>query len=367
MNQTPPKLPVTQPPPLTGGSPQSDNENLWLITVLSALGLVLLIMLALFFLLRTDASGGAKSVAETTPDSGTAQDSSEDSSTVEPAEAANEQRDGSSPDVDEPEQENGAPKSLTEDTETPEESTNQNLETETTAEPNDTESSSNKGEELNELPSLNSGTIVGDFGQSRGSLFGVEFTGDRIAYVIDYSVSMEYRFDSSNLTRLQKAQQELIKSVENLKQDQLFTAILFNEQVIDSPDFINATPSKNITKKLSQWLNSHSVDGSTDLIPVMEQILGEDYDVIFLISDGDFPAFMVQDTKTLNKKNTVIHTISLGSESRMLKKIAQENKCRSGLVPFVSKIECRLEVLVCCAFCRRVRFDESNRYSMLTE
>ena len=207
MNQTPPKLPVTQPPPLTGGSPQSDNENLWLITVLSALGLVLLIMLALFFLLRTDASGGAKSVAETTPDSGTAQDSSEDSSTVEPAEAANEQRDGSSPDVDEPEQENGAPKSLTEDTETPEESTNQNLETETTAEPNDTESSSNKGEELNELPSLNSGTIVGDFGQSRGSLFGVEFTGDRIAYVIDYSVSMEYRFDSSNLTRLQKAQQ----------------------------------------------------------------------------------------------------------------------------------------------------------------
>ncbi len=332
MNKPPPKLPATKPPTLSNDSPSSDNDNLWLITVLSGLGLLLLIMLALFLLLRQDMTGGSDSVAETTSNETMDQDSAGKSTADDSEETKNEEQDEASTEANEAEDDNQAPDSLTEDPETQTATSEASSDPELPNESINSSQTSEDEEEPDELPLLNrdrpSGVIEGGLGKGRGQLFGVEFRGNRVAYIVDYSSSMEYRFDSanSNMSRLKKAQKELVSSVDRLASSQVYTVLLFNDFILESPDFINVTPNKTTLSKLQKWLKENRAAGSTNPIPAMELVLADEYDVVFLVSDGEFGNGMVNEIKRLNKKNIVINTISLGIASQTLKKIALENQ-----------------------------------------
>jgi cytoskeletal protein RodZ len=150
------------------------------------------------------------------------------------------------------------------------------------------------------------------------SLYGVQVVAEKIAYVIDYSSSM-------NGPKLQSAKREVYASVGRLTERQIFTVVLFNTLYYAKPEFFFKHPNPQTKNRLAQWLNQQLADGGTNPLPALNGILRGDYDVVFLVSDGEFLPGTVNMIRTLNRKQIPISTISLGFQSRSLKRIAHEN------------------------------------------
>ena len=168
------------------------------------------------------------------------------------------------------------------------------------------------------LPSENPNQL-GVFSQkNKASLFGVQVVAERVAYVIDYSSSM-------NGGKLTRAQRELNDSVGRLTEHQIFTVLLFNTIAYSEPEFTEKPASQQAKNGLAKWLKQSMANGGTDPLPALEIVLKGDYDVVFLVSDGEFNITTVKKIQTLNQNKIPISTISLSVDSQTLKMIAQEN------------------------------------------
>ena len=176
--------------------------------------------------------------------------------------------------------------------------------------------------------------------------FGIELTGRRVAFVVDFSQSMWG-------PRRDRAQAELVDAVKGLPPDHTFSVILFNERVWwfrDGP--LPARPAQKLD--LASYLPEQETKSYTNVYDPLEQALGllgvgaaardpaPGVDEIVLLSDGvpnrgkiRDPERILEAVRALNAGRARIHTVSLGDEpTTLLPRLAAENGGRHVAHPF---------------------------------
>ncbi len=172
---------------------------------------------------------------------------------------------------------------------------------------------------------------------------GVEGGGNHFVYLVDSSGSMGQGFES--------ARAELLASIQVLKPDQRFYVVFFDAQPdymrlsnanADEPRSVNATPGNKAA--LKRWAMRISKDRGRAPYDPLRFALELKPDVIFLLSDGEFPQGIEDLLKEENKVEnlfgeshpiSIVHTISYHSkegESRM-RRIAEQNKGQYRYIP----------------------------------
>lgn len=159
--------------------------------------------------------------------------------------------------------------------------------------------------------SLNSSLMKSLKGDSNTKMqfCGVEGGGSHFVYLVDSSKSMRDGFQS--------ARDELLASIDLLKSDQRFYVIFFDEQPsymriqdpnVDESTSVMATPENK--KRLRRWAMSVEMNEGKAPYDVLPFAIRLRPDVIFLLSDGEFPSRIEE---ILREQN---HEENLFSESR---------------------------------------------------
>jgi hypothetical protein len=163
----------------------------------------------------------------------------------------------------------------------------------------------------------------------KGPVFGHGGNAKRIAFICDASGSMLNKF--STLRR------ELSNTVQGLRVIQAFNIIFFQEQsctALDNNQLVMATPENKL--KATNYLEDKVTPrGETNPIPGIELAFKQKPDLIYILTDGDFPdnAAVLKRIRELNRDHKVkINTIAFVGESdtdtefmKLLQQIAKEN------------------------------------------
>ncbi len=117
--------------------------------------------------------------------------------------------------------------------------------------------------------------------------FGTLAVGNRFVFVLDISYSM----DARNGARFDRACEELVRSVSQLRADQSYYVYLFcwntEEMFRDrSVDYVNVTAGHE--EKLRHWISRVSLGAGTDPRWALAQAHRMKPDAVFLLSDGHF-------------------------------------------------------------------------------
>lgn len=172
---------------------------------------------------------------------------------------------------------------------------------------------------------------------------GIEGGGNHFVYLVDSSASMGDAFDF--------ARAELLRSIELLDEDQRFYVIFFDEQtdymrlrptLQREPRSVYATAENKAA--LRRWAKTIEMDRGQAPYEALPFAIDLRPDVIFLLSDGEFPARIEQLLGEINHVEnlfgdqgpvSIVHTIGYHSrqgEQRM-RRIAQQHGGRYRHVP----------------------------------
>lgn len=169
----------------------------------------------------------------------------------------------------------------------------------------------------------------------KSPFMGVSGNAMKVVYLCDSSGSMMNKFDT--------LRQELRKAADSLKPIQSFDIIFFSEDSFIALDkqLMLATPE--VKRKAYDFLDKTAPHGSSDPIPGLRAAFAAQPQLIYMLTDGDFPnnAQVLEELRKLNKdKKVKINTIAFmdrGEEyEKMLKQVADES---GGLFKFVSDSE----------------------------
>lgn len=139
---------------------------------------------------------------------------------------------------------------------------------------------------------------------SGGSFFGIRSKGDKIVYIIDRSASMHV---GKYQTRYARAVNELLASVDQLREDQEFHVILFSFDTLRlrmgvNSAFCSAT-AKN-KEKLKRRLYSMRLSPGTDPREALVAALKSNPSCIYLLTDGEFNGEINRNGVYKDKVNT---------------------------------------------------------------
>ena len=171
----------------------------------------------------------------------------------------------------------------------------------------------------------------------KSPFMGVSGNAMKVVYLCDSSGSMMNKFDT--------LRQELRKAADTLKPIQSFDIIFFSEDNFVALDkqLMLATPE--VKRKAYDFLDKTAPHGSSDPIPGLKAAFATQPQLIYMLTDGDFPnnAQMLEELRKLNKdKKVKINTIAFADRGeeyeKMLKQVADEN---GGLFKFVSDTDLR--------------------------
>lgn len=172
---------------------------------------------------------------------------------------------------------------------------------------------------------------------------GVEGGGNHFVYLVDSSGSMGDAFES--------ARAKLLSSIQALKPDQRFYVVFFDAEPdymrlrdprSDEPRSVNATPKNKAA--LRRWAMRVSKDRGRAPYDPLRFALKLRPDVIFLLSDGEFPSGIEELLRNENRVAnlfgesrpiSIVHTIGYHStegETRM-RRIAEQNQGQYRYVP----------------------------------
>ncbi len=170
----------------------------------------------------------------------------------------------------------------------------------------------------------------------KSPFMGISGNAMRVVYLCDSSGSMMTKFDT--------LRQELRKAADGLKPIQSFDIIFFSEDnfvALDNKSLLLATPETK--RKAYDFLDKTAPHGSSDPIPGLRAAFATQPQLIYMLTDGDFPnnSQVLEELRKLNKdKKVKINTIAFmdrGEEyEKLLKQIADEH---GGLFKFVSDSE----------------------------
>jgi hypothetical protein len=170
----------------------------------------------------------------------------------------------------------------------------------------------------------------------KSTFIGVSGRARLIAYVCDASGSMVNKFDD--------LRQEIRKSVSNLKPTQAYNVIFFQEESVksvDSSKLVMATPEAR--DRTFKFLDATAAHGQTKPEPALELAFKLKPQLIFLLTDGDFPDndAVLKKIDELNrdrkvKINTIAYIDRGETYEKVLKKIATDN---GGIFKYVSETD----------------------------
>jgi len=169
------------------------------------------------------------------------------------------------------------------------------------------------------------GIGLGGAGGGGASFFGVEASGNRFAYIVDVSTSMEG-------IRIEALRRELARSLNALLETSQFMVVKYStESTIlgDSGGWQEASP--NVKRKMGALISALEPEATTVPVPAFGIVFGKKPrpDAIYFMTDGEFSDAEVEQVLAMNKPYKVpIHCICLGGnegEARM-KKIAKATK-----------------------------------------
>lgn len=136
--------------------------------------------------------------------------------------------------------------------------------------------------------------------------FGIEATGNRIVYIIDMSPSMEYGYQ---VRRFDRAVNEVLTSVSQLRSDQEFLVFLFcfNMYVMDieGPGKY-CLPTEANKAKLATWLASVRLRAGTDPREAIVAALQQNPSCLFLLSDGEFNGRRYRNNRIFDNRTTAV-------------------------------------------------------------
>lgn len=142
------------------------------------------------------------------------------------------------------------------------------------------------------------------------------------AYVVDASGSMQGG-------RMRLVLNELARSVSRLEDHQQFFVVFFSDRTFPMmwPKVERRlVTANNINRmRILQWAFTVNPDGGTDPRGALTQALELEPDVCYLLTDGQIPESTLRVVKRSRKRNTVVHTISVGNqaERKIMEAIAQ--------------------------------------------
>ena len=168
----------------------------------------------------------------------------------------------------------------------------------------------------------------GGHGMGGGPVFVDGGGARKIVFICDASGSMLNKFDT--------LRRELDKTVAGLRPVQSFNIIFFQEhdaRAFDRGGLVMATPESKL--RVANFLADVVARGETYPIPALELAFRQKPDLIYVLTDGDFPdnAAVLAKIRTLNVSSKVkINTIAFISEAdtdtafiSLLQTIAREN------------------------------------------
>jgi hypothetical protein len=161
--------------------------------------------------------------------------------------------------------------------------------------------------------------------------FGVQSRGSSVVYVVDRSASMAG-------SRFRLACQELVGSIEQLTANEKYLVIFFSDDAAavfgdrGKPRLLPATPRNR--RKSDAWIFQTRPGGGTNPLPALLAALGLEPDVIFFLTDGEFPPAVAEQVRRANRRPCIINTLAIGSQANveLLKRIALENQGEFRLV-----------------------------------
>ena len=174
----------------------------------------------------------------------------------------------------------------------------------------------------------------------KSPFMGISGNARMVCYVCDASGSM--------MNKMVSLKNELKKAIDVLKPIQAFNIVFFQRDQYDAlgKSLVMATPDNK--RRAYDYLDQVSGQGETDPIPGLELAFKQKPQLIYLLTDGDFPDnnAVIQRIKELNKdKKVKINTIAFvdkgGSQDSLtqsfvnvLKQIAADN---GGMFKFVAE------------------------------
>jgi HEAT repeat protein len=163
------------------------------------------------------------------------------------------------------------------------------------------------------------------------TFYGVPVDSDRVAFVLDVSSSMGGKGFGQGTTELERAVKETLKVVKALPPSAKANVIVFETEVRRWRRSLTAL-GPSTRKALEEFLAEQKPAGSTNLFDALEEaLLMKDVETIYLLSDGEPTAGRVTDddeiveaVRRLNRDTrAAVHCVSLGGESRLLRRIAE--------------------------------------------
>ncbi len=161
----------------------------------------------------------------------------------------------------------------------------------------------------------------------KGPVFGHGGNARLITFVCDASGSM--------INKMASLKNELGKAVQGLRPIQAFGIVFFQDEKFSSLDsaLVAATPENK--RKAQKFLEDITTTGTTNPLPGIELAFKQHPQLIYILTDGDFPDndAVLKKIRELNKdKKVKINTIAFVSSSdtdtaflELLKTIAKEN------------------------------------------
>jgi len=176
-------------------------------------------------------------------------------------------------------------------------------------------------------------------GGTQAGFYGIPVKSERVVFVIDQSGSMsasggvDSADDKKTLNRLDVAVREVLGAVAKLKSRARVNVILFHTTIHPWKDSVQKLSGAN-RGALKRHLESKKPTGGTNLYDGLELALrARDVDTIFLLSDGvpgsgkyvATPDILRGVRRENQTRRIAIHCISIGMDSDLLRRIAQEN------------------------------------------
>lgn len=153
---------------------------------------------------------------------------------------------------------------------------------------------------------------------------GTDSPAKSTVYVIDVSGSMQ------NPDRLPRVVASLKRAIDQLKPEQRFMIVLFDDALHVDPSLNRLLPAKKKNvDKVYEWLDMPQGGGGTNPLPAMLFALQLRPERIVLLSDGEFDptvSFAITQANRANAKSAKIDCVGLMEEVEVLKQIAASNK-----------------------------------------
>lgn len=169
--------------------------------------------------------------------------------------------------------------------------------------------------------------------RTSATFYGIPVISERVIYCLDVSGSMNAQAGSGS-TRLKVAQAALIEALRRSPRTSVVNVIFFETRVDPYAKKVVSLKQKGVLARLSQFINKQTPRGGTNIHAALLQALEDErVDTIYLLSDGAPSAGAITDIQQLaddirrrnRTRKIVIHGISIGTESRLLERLAAES------------------------------------------